>query len=106
PEQIEHNREGIRARGAELGFTFNLEQRSRIHNTFDAHRLLHWAQLEGRQLAVKQGLFTAYFTDGRNPNDREVLVDVATKAGLEASQAREILESGRYSDEVRQQEQF
>ena len=106
PEQMERNREGIRARGAELGFKFNMDKRTRIYNTFDAHRLLHWAQLEGRQHALKQALFTAYFTDGRNPNDREVLVDVAAKAGLDALKAREVLESGRYADEVRQHEQF
>jgi predicted DsbA family dithiol-disulfide isomerase len=106
PEQMERNREGIRARGAELGFTFNMDKRARIYNTFDAHRLLHWAQLESRQHALKQALFTAYFTDGRNPNDREVLVDVATQVGLDATQAREVLESGRYTDEVREHEQF
>jgi predicted DsbA family dithiol-disulfide isomerase len=106
PEQMERSREGIRARGAELGFTFNMDKRARIYNTFDAHRLLHWAQLEGRQLALKQALFTAYFTEGRNPNDREVLVDVATQAGLDPTQAREVLESGRYADEVREHEQF
>lgn len=106
PEQMERNRESIRARGAELGFTFNMDKRGRIYNTFDAHRLLHWAETQGRQQALKQALFTAYFTDGRNPNDRETLVNVATKAGLNASQAREVLESGRYADEVRQHEQF
>jgi predicted DsbA family dithiol-disulfide isomerase len=106
PEQMERSREGIRARGAELGFTFNMEKRGRIYNTFDAHRLLHWAQLEGRQHALKTALFTAYFTDGRNPNDREVLVDVATQAGLDPAQAQEVLESGRYADEVRQHEQL
>jgi predicted DsbA family dithiol-disulfide isomerase len=104
-EEMERNREGIRARGAELGFTFNMDKRNRIYNTFDAHRLLHWAELEGRQLALKQALFTAYFTEGRNPNDRDVLVDVATQAGLDATQAKEVLESGRYADEVRQLEQ-
>ncbi|MDY6945091.1 MAG: DsbA family oxidoreductase [Pseudomonadota bacterium] len=106
PEQMERNREGIRARGAELGFTFNMDKRARVYNTFDAHRLLHWAQLEGRQLALKQALFTAYFTEGRNPNDREVLVDVAAQAGLDQAQAREVLETGRYADEVREHEQF
>lgn len=106
PEQMERSREGIRARGAELGFTFNMEKRGRIYNTFDAHRLLHWAELEGHQHALKTALFTAYFTDGRNPNDRDVLVDVATQAGLDPVQAREVLESGRYADEVRQHEQL
>ena len=106
PEQLARNQEGIRARGAELGFTFNLQKRDRIYNTFDAHRLLHWAELEGRQSALKNELFTAYFTGGRNPSDREVLVDVAARAGLDPVRAREVLESDRYAAEVREREQF
>jgi predicted DsbA family dithiol-disulfide isomerase len=106
PEQLQRNRESIRARGADLGFTFEMGKRSRVYNTFDAHRLLHWAELEGRQRDLKRALFTAYFTEGRNPSDREVLIDVATQAGLDAVRAREVLESGRYADEVREREQF
>ncbi len=106
PEQLQHSRETIRERGAELGFTFEMGKRSRVYNTFDAHRLLHWAELEGRQRDLKGALFTAYFTEGRNPSDREVLIDVATQAGLDAVRAREVLESGRYADEVREREQF
>jgi predicted DsbA family dithiol-disulfide isomerase len=106
PEQLQRNRESIRARGAELGFTFEMGKRSRVYNTFDAHRLLHWAELEGRQRDMKRALFTAYFTEGRNPSDREVLINVATRAGLDAVRAREVLESGRYTDEVREREQF
>jgi len=103
-EQLVRNQEGIRARGAELGFAFNFDKRSRIYNTFDAHRLLHWAELEGRQHALKQALFDAYFTLGRNPSDRQVLVEVAAQVGLDPVRAREVLESGRYADEVRAQE--
>jgi predicted DsbA family dithiol-disulfide isomerase len=106
PEQLQLNREAIRARGADLGFTFEMDKRSRVYNTFDAHRLLHWAELEGRQRDLKRALFTAYFTEGRNPSDREVLIDVATQAGLDAGRAREVLESERYADEVREREQF
>lgn len=106
PEQMEASREGIRARGAELGFTFNMEKRGRIYNTFDAHRLLHWAELEGRQVELKRALFEAYFTDGRNPSDHEVLIDVAARVGLDAQQAREILASDRYVADVRQREQL
>jgi predicted DsbA family dithiol-disulfide isomerase len=106
PEQMAASREGIRARGAELGFTFNMEKRGRIYNTFDAHRLLHWAELEGRQVELKRALFEAYFTDGRNPSDHEVLIDVATRVGLDAQQAREILASDRYATDVRQREQL
>ena len=78
PKQLARNQEGIRARGAALGFTFDMEERARIYNTFDAHRLLHWAGLEGRQHELKQALFDAdiLHPPGRNPSDREVLVDV------------------------------
>ena len=106
PEQLERNREAIRARGADLGFTFEMGKRSRVYNTFDAQPLLHWAELEGRQHELKRALFAAYFTEGRNPSDSEVLIDVATQAGLDAVRAREVLESGRYADEVREREQF
>jgi predicted DsbA family dithiol-disulfide isomerase len=105
-EQLLRNQEAIRARGAELGFAFDMGKRSRVYNTFDAHRLLHWAELEGRQLALKRALFAAYFTEGRNPSDREVLIDIATQAGLDPVRTREVLESGRYTDEVREREHF
>ena len=105
-EDLVRNQEGIRARGAALGFTFNMDLRSRIYNTFDAHRLLHWAEQDGRHYALKQALFSAYFTDGRDPSDREVLIDVATQVGLDPLRAREILESGVYANEVRAREQY
>ncbi len=105
-DESRRNQEAIRARGAALGFTFHMDKRSRIYNTFDAHRLLHWAELEGVQHALKKALFKAYFTDGRNPSDREVLVDAAKEAGLDPERAREVLTSGRYADEVRQREQL
>jgi len=106
PEQLAQSREAIRARGAELGFTFSMDKRGRIYNTFDAHRLLHWAETEGRQLALKQALFKAYFTDGGNPADHGLLVELATSVGLDAGRAAEILASGDYADAVREQEAF
>lgn len=106
PEQSQHNREAIRARGEELGFTFSMDKRSRIYNTFDAHRLLHWAAEEGRQRALKHALFKAYFTDGENPASHEVLLRLADEAGLDAVRAREILSSDAYAEETRQQENF
>lgn len=106
PEQLERNREMIRARGQELGFTFTVGARNRVYNTFDAHRLLHWAEEEGRQLALKQALFKAYFTDGENPGSHEVLIRVAGEVGLDAARAAEVLASGDYADAVREREQF
>jgi predicted DsbA family dithiol-disulfide isomerase len=104
PEQMERSREGIRARGAELGFTFNMEKRGRIYNTFDAHRLLHWAGLEGRQLELKEQLFKTNFTDQKATSDHEVLAGAAKAAGLDETRAREILASGEFADEVRRDE--
>jgi len=106
PKDIERNRENIRLRGAELGFEFNMQRRARIYNTFDAHRLLHWAEIEGKQETLKNALFSAYFTEGRNPSDRAVLLDVAQKAGLDAKRASEILESDEFAAEVREREKF
>ena len=105
-EQIDTNRATIRDRGAALGFTFNMDRRSRIYNTFDAHRLLHWAELEGRHIALKQILLRAYFTDGEDVSAHETLVRLAVEAGLDAGRARQMLAGGEFADEVRAQEQF
>lgn len=105
-EQSAANRAMIRSRAAQLGFTMAGTDQSRIYNTFDAHRLLHWAELEGRQAALKHALFEAYFTNGENPGDPDVLAAAAEKAGLDGAAAREVLSSGRYAAEVRQAEQY
>lgn len=104
-EQLEQNRERIRERGAALGFTFGQGARSRIYNTFDAHRLLHWAATEGRQRQLKHALLRAYFSDGENVSDHATLVRIASGAGLPAERAAAILASGEYADEVRADEQ-
>ena len=106
PEQMAQSREMIRARGAEFGFVFDMQQRGRIYNTFDAHRLLHWAALEGRQQAFKEALFQAYFTDGENPADHAVLLRLADQAGLDTAAAAQVLATGAYGHEVREREQF
>jgi predicted DsbA family dithiol-disulfide isomerase len=108
-KQAEDNREAIRARGEAVGFTFNMDRRSRIYNTFDAHRLLHWAALEGgqeSQRALEHALFRAYFTDGADPSDRDLLARLAGEAGLDAEQARAILASDAYAQETRERERF
>jgi predicted DsbA family dithiol-disulfide isomerase len=111
--QAEANRAVIRERGAALGFTFsgtnaNGGGRSRTYNTFDAHRLLHWAYSVGadKQKALKEGLFKAYFTDGESPASHAVLIKVAQAAGLDAQRATEILSTDEYAIDVRESEQF
>ncbi len=105
--QLEANRKAIRERAAPLGIVINTGHGSRVWNTFDAHRLLHWAGLEDpeRALALKQALFRAYFTDQENVADREVLMRIAMEAGLDPAQVRHVLETDAYADEVRAQEQ-
>lgn len=105
PAQIEAIHQTIRSRGAELGFDFAQGER-RIYNTFDAHRLLHWAELEGRQHALKNLLFQAYFSDLRNPSDIDTLAELAERAGLDRHRAEQILASDEFAAEVREAEQL
>ena len=106
PAQLADNQERIRARGAALGFVFDFNARSRIWNTFDAHRLLHWAGIEGGQRALKHALLQAYFSEGRNVSDHATLVDIASDAGFDAERAQAILASNEYAAEVREAERF
>jgi predicted DsbA family dithiol-disulfide isomerase len=98
--------EAIRQRGEAVGFTFDMARRGRIYNTFDAHRLLHWAEGQGRQRDLKEKLFEAYFTEGENPGAHDVLLRVAGEVGLDVDAARQVLESTMYGDEVRQLEYY
>lgn len=103
PAQLAGTREAIRERGAALGFDFRMAARSRIYNTRDAHRLLHWADEAfggAVQRTLKVGLLKAYFTDCRNVSDPAVLLEQAVAAGLPEDQARELLASRRYDTDV------
>ncbi len=106
PEQQAQIRETIRARGAEVGFAFKPEGRGRIWNTFDAHRLLHWAGEQGadKQYALKKELLTAYHGRAENVSDAEVLARACVVAGLDEAQARAILAGEEYALAVRQNE--
>jgi len=103
PEQIAESQAMIRERGASVGFAFG--PRTHVYNTFDAHRLLHWAALEGKQLPLKMALLRAYHSDGKDPGNHEVLLDAAQAVGLDADRARRVLADGDYADDVRAQEQ-
>ncbi len=106
PVQLNAMRENVRARAAGVGFHFNQHAGSRIYNTFDAHRLLHWAQGTGRQQALKHALFSANFSDNADVSDHEVLIRSAAAAGLDAQEARDVLTTGRHAEEVRAAEQL
>jgi predicted DsbA family dithiol-disulfide isomerase len=109
--QLAHNRGVIRERGAAVGFNFG--DRLRVWNTFDAHRLLHWAGLHDEahpgantQRQLKHALLQAYHGEGRNPGDPAVLAELAGAVGLDADGAREVLQGDRYTAEVREAEKF
>lgn len=99
PEDCARNAEMIRLRGETVGFRFG--RRSRTYNTFDAHRLLHWAGLNGRQRELKHALLQAYHGRGENVSDHAVLRRLAGEVGLDVDEARSLLAGSRHADEVR-----
>ena len=104
PAQVAQTQAMIRERGAAVGFTFG--QRNHVWNTFDAHRMLHWAGLEGRAAELKRALLQAYHGEGRNPGAKDVLLDLASKVGLDGDRAKSILEGDEFAEEVRERERF
>ena len=108
PEQQAEIRDTIRQRGADVGFSFNAGGRGRIYNTFDAHRLLHWAGLEAaaRQPALKKALLVACHSNSQNMESHEVLLRAVEQAGLDVPRARAILASDEFAPEVREHEAF
>jgi predicted DsbA family dithiol-disulfide isomerase len=106
PDEARANRERIKARAAKIGFTMSGSDASRTYNTFDAHRLLAWAEEKGGQLPLKRALLAAYFTEEADPSDPEVLVAAAERAGLDGMEAREVIVSERFAAQVRREEAF
>jgi len=104
PEQIAQAQARIRENGAAVGFTFG--PRNHVWNTFDAHRLLHWAGLEGKAPELKRALLRAYHGEGRNPGARDVLIELAGQVGLDKARAGAILDSDEFTAEVREREEF
>lgn len=104
--QLEANRATLRERAAPLGVVIRAEAGSRSWNTFDAHRLLHWAGLQDREaaLTLKQALFHAYFADNHNVADPAVLTKLAGSVGLDPTAAQQMLAGDDYADAVRAQE--
>lgn len=105
-EQSDANRKHITAVGAELGFEFCFTDDMRMHNTFNVHQLLHWADQQGRKQDLKQAFFTAHFTHRRNLSDDEVLADIAAEIGLARDEALAVLQDQRFANDVRAAEKF
>jgi len=90
--------------GDEVGFEFNFNDDTRMHNTFNLHQLLHWADQQGRMHELKQALFAAHFTHNRNISDISVLADIAAETGLDRNEALAVLKDQRFAQEVREAE--
>lgn len=104
-DRIKASHDMLRERGLEVGFEFG--HRDHIWNTFDAHRLLYWADqssIPGTQLALKKALLHAYHSDAKNPGDHETLLQVVEQVGLNKQDAQQVLTSNQYAAEVRQLE--
>lgn len=83
------------------GLSLDLGAIRRQPNTLDAHRLIHWAGIEGRQTAAVSALFAAYFKQGRDIGDREVLADIADEIGMDAAVIHRLLDSPADVEETR-----
>ena len=99
-EQAEQMSASLAQSAANAGLTFDFEH-AVVANSFNAHRLVHLGHAHGVADAVKENLFQAYFTEGKDVNSREVLVAVGAAAGLPEAEINAVLDSDRYSDDVR-----
>ena len=108
-EQQSQMYQNIKARGAEVGFAFHPTGRGRIFNTFDAHRLLHWAELDGApgdQHQLKKAFLEAYQGRGEVIESHEVLLAIVKTLGMNIDAAKAVLDSDTYAEEVRAKENF
>lgn len=105
-ERVQANRKVISERAAAVGMPMRMDDDNRSFNTFDAHRLIHWAGLQGQaqQIALKKSLLQTYHYQNRDTSDADVLAEAVRDAGLDETAARDVLATGRYTDEVRAEE--
>jgi predicted DsbA family dithiol-disulfide isomerase len=106
-EQVKTNQANIRAKALEAGFEFHPEGRKKVYNTFDAHRLLHWAGQEfglEKQAILKKELLNTYFCLAVNLDDQHNLLDAVTRSGLDQDRALEVLKNNEFAKEVRTEE--
>lgn len=94
----------VMERAEAAGLDINFEAIKRTPNTLDAHRLAHWAGIEQRQVPVMLKLFKAYFEDGRDIGDHEVLADIADDAGMDAAVVLKLLKSDSDAEDIRKRD--
>ncbi|MDQ0057971.1 DsbA family oxidoreductase [Paenibacillus harenae] len=102
-EQAKANTVNVAQQAAEVGLTFNFDGQVET-NTFDSHRLMHFAASQGKDKELSERLFKAHFTDNDNVGNREKLAQLAAEVGLDAEAATKVLASDVYADAVRGEE--
>jgi len=105
PATIQANRQSLKNLGLAEGVNFQGSDKSRIYNTFLAHKLLHKAEELGCQVALKLALFRAYFEQQKNVSDVQTLLAIAVENGFSAEQAQAVLADEEISQAVRQRQQ-
>jgi predicted DsbA family dithiol-disulfide isomerase len=105
-QQAGQNREAIKQRGLSVGYEFGNREGGRIYNTFDAHRLLHWAKTQSKQTDLKLALFDLYFKDSGNPSAHDQLLKTVKSVDLDVIEAKQILDSDQFTADVRQLQQY
>ena len=105
-EQSAQARQQLASIGEPLGIEFQFGDDSKIVNTFAAHQLLHWAQEAGKSQDLKLALFDAYFAQGQDVSQPEVLADTAASVGLDREEALAVLNEQRFAETVREKEDF
>jgi predicted DsbA family dithiol-disulfide isomerase len=103
-QESDASRVRLKEAGNEVGFEFNFNDDTRMHNTFNLHQLLHWAEQQGHMHELKQALFTAHFTHNRDISNIQVLADIAAEIGLNRDEALSVLKDQRFAQEVREAE--
>jgi predicted DsbA family dithiol-disulfide isomerase len=105
-EQGQANRQNLIDRGLSVGYQFNFAQKGRVYNTFNAHRLIHWAKEHGLQTELKLALFDLYFQQAGDLSSDDELLHCVEQVGLPRQQAKDILESDKFTSEVRADQQL
>jgi predicted DsbA family dithiol-disulfide isomerase len=99
-EQARQMNDHVTQMAAEVGLTFNFDK-AVVANSFNAHRVSHLAKKHGLGVAMEEQLFKAYFTDGKNSDDKETLIGLGSEIGLDTAEIKQTLETSAYADDVR-----
>jgi len=102
--KLAENKQHIRKIGQDSGVDFKFDQRARIYNTLDCHILLHWAGEKSKQTQLKLALFKAYFSEGKDISQLDILLEVVESVGLDKLEAQIVLKDEKYKNMVKDEE--